>query len=326
MASLVEIRLVHEKAKKDESQIKVLAKEHSNKLYQKIDKLLSRDPCSQVDCLSVNCSRNEELNYHLDDENERLNSELQRISNSLTTSRNPHSSALANYKRLEEDNERVIQSKAKVMVDLRKSRNKVASLNEEIDCLKKKVELLQAKLDNSTRSRSTKSTDSCKNKGALVIQSDKDTSNSGHGTESEVRHKNQVLRLSRETDEFRTEVSRLTTEVSDLNADMDEMIATSMKVAKLARKNIQDYLVSLFGNFCDEHDLPRPVFLMEVFSDDDQPKDDWIISGEEDRLDEDGEEQKIDEANFGEEESKGASASTDVGPGEAGNDDILPQK
>ncbi|XP_026438991.1 centrosomal protein of 55 kDa-like [Papaver somniferum] len=337
MASLVEIRLVREKAKKDEAQIKFLTnelqeeKEHSIKQSQKMENLLTRcmqrqanaseasaslediraenlnfvtqNDCyvsenqilnekvetlfSQVDRLSIDCSRNEELNYHLHDENGRLKLEFQRVSNSLTNSRNLHSSSLVAYRRLKEDNERVINSKDKIVADLRKSRNKVTGLNEEIHYLKKKVELLQAQLDNSSRPRSIKSSsqaqsaDSRKNKGALVIHPDKDTSNSDHE-----RHKSQVLRLSQERDEFRTEVSRLKNEVSDLNTDMDEMIETSAKRCSLMTS---------------------------------KPKDDRIISCEEEGINEDEEERKIDEAKVEEEDSKGASASNGVGLSGAGD-------
>ncbi|XP_026379620.1 leucine zipper protein 1-like [Papaver somniferum] len=314
-------------------------------LNEKVDTLFS-----QVDRLSIDCSRNEELNHHLHDDNKRLKLELKRVNSSLLTSRNIHLSSIATYKRLEEDYERVINSKSKVVANLRRSRDKVTDLNEEVDRLKTKVELLQAQLDNFScpkpvnPSYQAKPQGSHKNKGSLIIQSDKDISKSGHGKgwdnaypelcvrlqdsylkifkmdhlytdiqetlnttllhleDSEERYKSQVLRLSKERDESRLEASRLQNEVGDLNADLDEMMETSAKVAKIARKNTQNYMVPLFDAYCNEHE---------------------IVPGEEDGFSEDGEEQKVVDTKAMEQESKGASASTDAGLG--GPRDKIPE-
>ncbi|XP_026377680.1 paramyosin-like [Papaver somniferum] len=384
MANLVETRLVREKVKKDEALIKSLEKdlkeekEHSSKQSLKMEKLLTallddmralmtQNDCyvseniilnekvetlfSQVDRLSIDCSRNEELNQRLHDDNERL--------------KTLHLSSTTSYKRLEEDYKRVISSKSKVVANLRISCDKVTDLNEEVNCLKTKVDILQAQLDNYPRPKPVNPSSqanppgSRKNKGALTIQYDKDTSNFGHSKgwdnayhelcvwvqdsdlriselnhlytdiqenlnttllhweESEERHKSQVLRLSNERNESRLEASRLKNEVGNLNTDLEEMIETSAKVAKLARKNTQNYLVPLFDAYCDEHDIRQPTFPLEVFSDGEQPKEDEIALGEEEEFSEDGEDQKVvDTKNMGE-KPKGASASTDAGLGGA---------
>lgn len=111
-------------------------------LNEKVETLFS-----QVDRLSIDCSCNEEMNHHLHDDNERLKLELKRVNNSLFTSRSIHLSSIVSYKRLEEDYERVINSKIKVVANLRRSRDKVTDLSEEVYLLKTKVELLQAQLD-----------------------------------------------------------------------------------------------------------------------------------------------------------------------------------
>ncbi|XP_026456351.1 paramyosin-like [Papaver somniferum] len=221
--------------------------------------------CLQVDRLSVECSRHEELNLHLHNDNLRLKSELQRVSNSLTTSGILYSSSISNYKKLEEDYDRVIKRKTELAATLRRSRNTVDGLNEEVDCLNKKVELLQAKLATSSRPKPAKSSPpikpaSFRGKGVIAIQSDKSTLKSPHGEgwdrmyhelcvqledsnlkvakldhlysdvhKSDDRHKSQVLRITRERDEARGDVSRLNKEIESLNDNIDEIIDSSKK-------------------------------------------------------------------------------------------------
>ncbi|XP_026452332.1 leucine zipper protein 1-like [Papaver somniferum] len=254
---------------------------------------------SQVDCLSIDCSH---------DDNERLKLELERVNNSLFTSSNLHLSSIATFKRLEEDYERDINSKIKVVSNLRRSRNKVTDLNEEVDRLKTKMELLPLQ-DSDLKISELDHL-------YTYIQETLNTTLL-HLEESEERHKSQVLRLSNERDESRLEASRLQNEVGDLNADLDEMMETSAKVTKLSRKNTQNYLVPLFDAYCDEHGILHPFFPLEVFSDDEQPKDDEIVPGEEDGFSEDGEEQKVVDTKAMEEDSKEASSSTDAGLGGA---------
>ncbi|XP_026420251.1 paramyosin-like [Papaver somniferum] len=269
--------------------------------------------CLKVDRLSVECSRNKEMNLHLQNDNLRLKLELQRVSNSLTTSRILHSSSIANYKKLEEDYDRVIKSKIELAATLRRSRNTVDGLNEKVDCLKKKVKLLQAKLATSSRPKPAKSSPlikpaSLRGKCALAIQSDKSTLKSPHGEESDERHKSRVLRITKERDEGRGDVSHLNEEIESLNNNMDEIIDSSKKIAKTARKNTQSYLVPLFNDYCAEHGIPPPSFPLEIFSDDEKPQDEAADpSNEEFSLDDD-EEPKVDTAKDNE-GSKGASTS-----------------
>ncbi|XP_026420248.1 paramyosin-like [Papaver somniferum] len=289
--------------------------------------------CLQVDRLSVECSRNEELNLHLHNDNLRLKLELQRVSNSLTTSRSLHSSSIANYKKLEEDYDRVIKSKIEIASTLRRSRNTVDGLNEEVDCLKKKVKLLQDKLATSSRAKPAKSSPpikpaSLRGKGALAIQSDKSTLKSPHGevslifAESYERHKSQVLRITRERDEGRGDVSHLNEEIESLNDNMDEIIDSSKKVAKTARKNTQSYLVPLFNDYCAEHGIPPPSFPLEIFSDDEKPQDEADDPTNEELSLDDDEEPKVDTSKDNE-GSKGASTSITEEGGEIPESTII---
>lgn len=86
-------------------------------LSQKVETLFL-----QLNRLSTESANNEELNFHLHEENEGLRVDLQQVGNLLTTSQNLHSSSLVQIKRLEEDKVHIIKRKDKSEADLRKSR------------------------------------------------------------------------------------------------------------------------------------------------------------------------------------------------------------
>ncbi|XP_026382729.1 uncharacterized protein LOC113277990 [Papaver somniferum] len=91
-----------------------------------------------------------------------------------------------------------------------------------------------------------------------------------------------------------------------LNLDLDKMEKDASKVAKMPRKNTQDYLVKLFDEFCDGHGIPRAALDLEVFTDDDQQDDKKATSDDgDDGSDGGGDEEKIEG-----DASKGDSAPT----------------
>ncbi|XP_026429267.1 uncharacterized protein LOC113325281 [Papaver somniferum] len=132
---------------------------------------------------------------------------------------------------------------------------------------------------------------------------------------SDERYKSQVLRITRERDEARGDVSCLNKEVENLNDNMDEIIDSSKKVAKTTRKNTQSYLIPLFNDYCVEHGIPPPSFPLEVLSDDDKPQDEAVDPTNKEASLDDDEEPKFDTAKDNE-ESKGASTSLTAAGGE----------
>lgn len=109
---------------------------------------------------------------------------------------------------------------------------------------------------------------------------------------AEGSYRNQILCLSKERDDSPKEVTRLLTEVQAKQDDFDDMVAISTRLAKMARKNTKDYLVSIHTGHLDQHGFPHPIFLLEVFSDDEQHSDcEETIVGEDDPIVEDANEQ-----------------------------------
>jgi chromosome segregation ATPase len=102
------------------------------------------------DRLSFECANQEELNSHLHEDNCRLRVDVQRLSNSLTTARNLHSTSCSNYKTLEEDYNRVVSVKNNLSDQLHNARQQSANRLAEIDNLKKRVEFLERQSKSSS--------------------------------------------------------------------------------------------------------------------------------------------------------------------------------
>ncbi|XP_026428149.1 uncharacterized protein LOC113324025 [Papaver somniferum] len=113
--------------------------------------------------------------------------------------------------------------------------------------------------------------------------------------DSEEHFKNQILHVSRERDDLRNEVSRFKADVEGLNTDLDEMDKDVAKVAKMSRKNTQDYLVKRFDEFCDGHSIPRVFLYLEFLSDDEKQDDERTLTDGEDGSDEDDKEKKAED-------------------------------
>lgn len=87
---------------------------------------------SQVDHLTMGCANTEELNLHLYEDSENLKLELRRARNSLATLNNLYSSSVNLVTQLKEEKVRIIKRKDKTEADLRKSRNEVTDLRDEV--------------------------------------------------------------------------------------------------------------------------------------------------------------------------------------------------